>query len=414
MSTELAKCKVRSGLIGIWGAAKVRAMATLPERATHQRTRTFNQQLVLRAIYDRSAVSRAEVARVTGLTRTSVSALVSDLLTDSLVEEVGRGPSTGGKAPIMLSVRADGRHLIGLDLGESAFTGAVVDLRGNILRSLSLPLEGRDGADAIQLVYTLVEGLIGGNGRSPLLGIGVGAPGLVDSRTGTVRWAVNLAWESLPLGELIEQRFGIPVVVANDSQSAAVAELTFGLESRVANLVVIRVGRGIGAGIILDGKLFDGDGPGAGEIGHTIFGDGLERCRCGRNGCLETIASMRAMVATAQLQVPTVIDDASLVAALESGDSWVRSIVAHAGEMLGLAIGAIIGTLNVQHILIVGPAVALGDEWLDAIRRRASASALPMLAENTVIDLGAAHDDAVLLGASALLMTHELGLSLAR
>src|SRR5688572_14839069 len=167
-------------------------MTTLPERATHRQTRAFNQQLVLRAIYDRSAVSRAEVARVTGLTRTSVSELVGDLLTDELVEEMGRGPSTGGKAPILLRVRAAGRHLVGLDLGESAFTGAVVDLRGSILRSLSLPLEGRDGDDAVQLVYTLLDGLVSNNGTAPLLGIGVGAPGLVDSRTGTVRWAVNL------------------------------------------------------------------------------------------------------------------------------------------------------------------------------------------------------------------------------
>src|SRR5687767_9599194 len=166
-------------------------MATLPERATHQRTRAFNQQLVLRAIYDRNQVSRAELARLTGLTRTSVSHLVGELLGDRLVEEIGRGPSTGGKQPILLRVRADGRHLIGLDLGEAAFTGAVVDLRGNIVRSLSLPLEGRDGDDAVQLVYTLLDGLVSNNGTAPLLGIGVGAPGLVDSRTGTVRWAVN-------------------------------------------------------------------------------------------------------------------------------------------------------------------------------------------------------------------------------
>ena len=374
----------------------------------------FNQQLVLRAIYDRPAVSRAELARITGLTRTSVSELAGELLTDRLIEEVGRGPSTGGKAPILLRVRAEGRHLIGLDLGESAFTGAVVDLRGNIVRSLSLPLEGRGGEEAVQLVYSLIEALAGGNGRSPLLGIGVGAPGLVDSRTGTVRWAVNLGWENLPLGEMIEQRFGLPVVVANDSQAAAVAELTFGFESRPANLVVVRVGRGIGAGIILNGQLFHGDGSGAGEIGHTIFGDGRERCRCGRIGCLETTASMRAMVAEANRLVPAVTDDATLVSALNDGDQRVYSIVVHAGAMLGLAIAAVTGTLNVNHILLVGPAVALGDEWLNAVRQRATASALPLLAESTRIDFGAKHKDVVLLGASAMLMTHELGLSLAR
>ena len=390
-------------------------MATLPERATHQRTRAFNQQLVLRAIYDRNEVSRAEVARLTGLTRTSVSHLVGELLDDRLVEEIGRGRSTGGKAPIMLRVRADGRHLIGLDLGESTFSGAVVDLRGNIVRRLSVPLEGRDGDAAVQLVYSLIENLVAGNGKSPLLGIGIGAPGLIDSRTGEVRWAVNLAWERLPLGQLVEKRFRVPVVVANDSQAAAVAELTFGAQkSRPENLIVVRVGRGIGAGIILNGRLFLGDGAGAGEIGHTIYGEGGERCRCGRIGCLETVASMRAMVAEAGRLNPAITDDAVLAQALQSGDPAARSVVVQAGSMLGVAIATLIGTLNVNHVLLVGPAVALGEPWLAAVSTRAKASALPLLAEQTRIEMGAGHDDVVLLGASGLLMTHELGLSLAR
>jgi predicted NBD/HSP70 family sugar kinase len=389
-------------------------LASLPERATHQQTRTFNQQLVLRAIYDRSAVSRAELARVTGLTRTSISELVGDLLTDGLVEEAGRGPSTGGKAPILLRVRAAGRHLIGLDLGESHFTGAVVDLRGEVLRQTSVPLDGRDGQAAIELVYMLIDSLISGNGKSPLLGIGIGAPGLVDSRTGVVRWSVNLAWSDLPLGELVEQRYGVPVVVANDSQAAAVAELTFGVQSRPENLVVVRVGRGVGAGIILNGQVFHGDGSGAGEIGHTIIGDGRERCRCGRIGCLETVASMRAMVASASRVAPTVTDDDSLVAALRAGDDKVRAVVAHAGQMLGLALAGLIGTINVRRVLLVGPAAELGDIWLGAVRERARASALPLLAEETEIELGEAQQNIVLLGASGLLMTHELGLSLAR
>jgi N-acetylglucosamine repressor len=393
-------------------------MANLPERATHQQTRAFNQQLVLRAIYDRSEISRAELARLTGLTRTSVSHLVAELLEDRLVEEIGRGPSTGGKAPILLRVHAGGRHLIGLDLGESAFSGAVVDLRGNVTRRLSMALNGRDGDHAVELVFALIETLINGNGSSPLLGIGIGAPGLIDSRTGTVRWAVNLDWENLPLGKLVEERFGVPVVVANDSQAAALAEVTFGREFgralRPVNLIVVRVGRGIGAGIVLNGQLFHGDGSGAGEIGHTIFGNGREQCRCGRIGCLETVASMRAMVAAAHGVVPTITDEASLVAALNSGDSRVRSVVVHAGSMLGIAIASLIGTLNVNRVLLVGPAVALGDPWLNAVRGRAIASALPLLTANTSIEMGAGHENVVLLGASALLMTHELGLSLAR
>src|SRR3954463_7757200 len=110
----------------------------LPERATHQQTRTFNQQLVLRALHDRSLLSRADLARLTGLTRTSVSDLVATLIDDGLIEEVGRGQSSGGKTPILLRVAPDGRHVIGLDLAEAQFRGAVVNLRGEILRSIHL------------------------------------------------------------------------------------------------------------------------------------------------------------------------------------------------------------------------------------------------------------------------------------
>ena len=124
----------------------------LPERATHQQTRTFNQQLVLRALHDRSPLSRADLARLTGLTRTSVGDLAGALMDDGLIEEVGRGQSSGGKSPILLRVAPDGRHAIGLDLGEAQFSGAVVNLRGEILRSIHLPLEGRDGDTTVELV----------------------------------------------------------------------------------------------------------------------------------------------------------------------------------------------------------------------------------------------------------------------
>jgi len=394
-------------------------MANLPEKATHRQTRAFNQQLVLRAIYDRSQVSRAELARLTGLTRTSVSALVAGLLSDGLVEELGPGASTGGKAPIMLRVRPDGRHAIGLDLGELVFSGALVDLRGEVVKSAELALCGRHGNDAVQVVYELVDKLIRSNGHSSLLGVGIGAPGLVDSRSGIVRWSFSLDWTDVPLGSLVSGHFGLATVVANDSQAAAVAESTYGSIPWPQNLIVVRIGRGIGAGIILGGKLYNGDGAGAGEIGHSIFGevspmDLVERCRCGRVGCLETVASMSAMVAAAHRLVPTIIDDATLVAAFRAGDEQARSVVVRAAGMLGEGIAALIAALNVNHVLLIGPATHLGDEWIAVVRRQAEMSALPQLARATHIELGETRDDDVVIGASALLMTQELGLSLVR
>ena len=372
----------------------------LPEKATHQQTRTFNQQLVLRALHDHSPLSRADLARLTGLTRTSVSGLVGSLMDDDLIEEIGRGRSSGGKSPILLRVAPDGRHLIGLDLGEAQFSGAVVNLNGEILRSIHLSLDGRDGEAALQLVFELVDALRADD-RSRLLGIGVGAPGIIDTSTGTVRWSV-LNWAELRLGPELEERYGMPVVVANDSHAAALAELTFFRRPRPNNLIVIRVGRGVGAGIILNGQLFQGDGYGAGEFGHVSVTGADAPCRCGKEGCLETMASMRALVDAAGVAEPSITSERSLVAAFD------------AARELGVAIGWLIGVLNVRHVLLVGPVAEFGEDWLVEVRRYARASVLPLLARDTQIEFGHVHDDVVVLGASALLMEQQLGLGLVR
>ncbi len=385
----------------------------LPEKATHQQTRTFNQQLVLRALHDHSPLSRADLARLTGLTRTSVGDLVGTLLDDGLIEEVGRGQSSGGKSPILLRVAPDGRHVIGLDLGEAQFSGAVVNLRGTILRSIHLPLDGRNGDAAVELVFQLVDALRADD-WPPLLGIGIGAPGIIDTSTGTVRWSVNLNWADVRLGPLLEQRYGVPVVVANDSHAAALAQLTFFHRPRPNNLIVIKVGRGVGAGIILNGQLFQGDGYGAGEFGHVSVGSANAPCRCGREGCLETMTSMRALVDAAGALELSITDETGLAAAFLAGVTGIRQIVLDAARELGVAVGWLIGVLNVRHVLVVGPVAAFGEDWLGEVRRSARSSVLAVLARDTQIEFGYGRDDVVVLGASALLMEQQLGLGLAR
>ena len=391
----------------------IASATVLPEKATHQQTRTFNQQLVLRALHDASPLSRADLARLTGLTRTSVGDLVGTLISDGLIEEVGLGQSSGGKSPILLRVAPDGRHLIGLDLAEAQFSGAVVNLRGDILRSIHLALEGRKGDDTVELVFQLVDALRADD-QSPLLGIGVGAPGVIDTGTGTVRWSVHLGWAELRLGPLLEQRYGVPIVVANDSHAAALAELTFFRRPRPNNLIVIKVGRGVGAGIILNGQLFQGDGYGAGEFGHVSMGGADAPCPCGRVGCLETMTSMSALVDAAAAVESSITDEIDLVAAFLADVTGIRQIVLDAARALGLAVGWLIGVLNVRHVLLVGPVAKFGDDWLDEVRRYARSSALALLARDTQIEFGHVHDDVVALGASALLMEQQLGLGLVR
>jgi len=402
-------------------------MKARAQKATHKQTRAYNRQLVFKTIYDHDRISRADVARATGLTRTSVSELANDLLRQRLVEEVGRGPSAGGKSPILLSVWDEARHLIGIDLANREFRGAVVNLRGEIRHTANRLVHSDSGDKALPLVYELIDSLLAST-HTPLLGIGIGTPGLIDTAHGVVQQAVNLDWRDLPLGSLLRARYNLPIYVANDSQLAALAEHTFGGGQDASNLVVLKVGRGIGAGIVLDGQLFQGDGSGAGEIGHIAFVEDGQQCRCGNFGCLETVASTRAIVQRAQALAPAHPDsllnrlstpsDAITIDAIQEAfqadDDLARQIVLEAGRYLGMAAAGLVGALNVQRILMVGNMTRFGQPWLEAIRQEMLRRSLPMLAQRTQIDIGQLEPNVVILGASALLLTRELGLNLAR
>jgi predicted NBD/HSP70 family sugar kinase len=400
-----------------------------PAKATHQQTRAHNAALVLRALYDHGPISRADIARLTQLTRTTVGDVVGEILADGLAREIGRGPSTGGKAPILLEVVDASRSVIGLDLGEFVFRAALVDLRGRVQQTVERGVTGLDGDEALEVVHAMIEELVAARpgGASALLGIGVGTPGIVDAETGTIRYAVNLDWQDLPLGQLLAERHGVPVRVANDSRAAALAIELFG-GRRSQNLIAITVGRGIGAGVVIGGELFHGDGFGAGEIGHTVVEDDGSACSCGRFGCLETVANARAIVAGA-IEAAGREPDSALAKrlrehgeltlddvrqALEAGDEPARSVVIAAGRYLGRVIAAIIGILDVERIVLHGSVTQLGEPWLEAVRDEARRRSLDLLSRDVSIELAPPIGDLVVMGASALLLTGELGLALAR
>jgi glucokinase-like ROK family protein len=386
------------------------------KKATQQHTKRHNRDLVLRTVFGHSTVSRAEIARITGLTRTTVSQIVAGLMAEGLVREVGVGSSRGGKSPILLSLVADSRHVIGLDLAQDRFCGALVNLRGEIRQTIDLPVPSVDGDEALASVYELLDGLVAAASR-PIVGIGVGTPGLVDARLGVVVNAVNLNWRNLPLGQLLRERYGLPASVLNDSQAAALGEHTFGGGYRPdESLVVVNVRHGIGAGIVLNGQLFHGDGGGAGEIGHVAVApeSGL-RCRCGNFGCLETLASTRAVVERARALAPQVqggelaanpeaITFESLVRAFAAADPLARRVVLEAGGFMGQAVSSLVGTLNVRRIVIAGEMARFGQPLLDVISATMAQTTLARLASETKLEFEHLGHNEIILGASALIL----------
>jgi glucokinase-like ROK family protein len=387
------------------------------QKATRQQTKEHNRNLVLKTIFEHDSISRAEIARVTSLTRTTVSDIVADLIGENLVTEVGVGSSIGGKSPILLSLAADSRFLIGLDLAYNQFCGAVINLRGQIKKIVNLPVNSRNGEKTLAQVYEIIDQLMQDQYR-PLVGIGVGTPGLVNSKAGVVVNAVNLDWKDLPLASLLQARYQLPVYVLNDSQAAAMGEYTYG-EGRKAenNLVVINVRHGIGAGFVINNQLFQGDGGWAGEIGHVVvIPDGGLRCRCGNRGCLETVASAQAIVRRAQelarhsddsnlAEKPDSITFASIEQAFVAGDPLARQVVLEAGYYMGIAISSLIGTLNIRKIVLSGDMTRFGKPWLDIIRETASRSSLSRLVQETKIEIGQLESNRIVLGATGWLLS---------
>jgi predicted NBD/HSP70 family sugar kinase len=238
-----------------------------------------------------------------------------------------------------------------------------------------------------------------------------------------VRWAVGLEWRDVPVGQQLAEITGLPVIIVNDSQAAAMGEWAFGRHDASSAMIVVKVGEGVGAGIVIGGRLYPGDDAGAGEIGHTRVGDGDAPCRCGGRGCLETVASLRAVIDRAaalvadhpesQLARGPLTRDA-LLAAFRAGDALARQVVLASARPLGRVLGAMIGTLGAREVVLVGPMTAFGEPWLDEVRTETQRSALAMLVEQSSIHLGTTGADVVELGAAALLMTSELGLVLSR
>ncbi|MCC6261855.1 MAG: ROK family transcriptional regulator [Anaerolineales bacterium] len=375
------------------------------KKATHQQTKQHNRDLVLRTLFSHELISRAEIARITNLTRTTVSEVVSGLLKEGLVDEVGRGESLGGKSPILLSIVPDARYLIGLNLGQDKFIGAIVNLRGEIKETVEIKVNDSDGNNALELIYQILDELID-KGVKPIVGIGVGTPGLVNTREGVIVNAVNLAWKDLPLAGLLEKKYEIPVSILNDSQATAIGEYVYGGEHEAdENLIVVNIQHGIGAGILVNGRLFQGDGGGAGEIGHIVVQEDGLKCRCGKFGCLETVAGARALIN--QVGVSSF---EQVVAEFLAKRNGTEKIVTTAGKYLGISLANLIGILNIQKIVLTGDMIQLGEVWFEAVKSSIRQASLEKMYQGTKLELGNLDYRACILGASAFLMLDDYSL----
>ena len=354
--------------------------------------RKSNLALVTQSLYDEPQLTRADLARLTGLTKVTISDIVSELIDEGLVRETGI--TTGlrpGKPAATLDVREDTFDIMALDLaGPEILRAGLYSVRGAKRDEVSANLEGRTGEDATALTVDLARDCAGKATR-PILGIGVGSPGAVDA-FGTVIAAPNLDWHGVPLQDIISTRLGLPTVVQNDANTAVIAEKAFADGS--STLLRVQITRGVGAGILLSGSLVLGTSGAAGEIGHVVIDRQGALCSCGKRGCLETWIS-----------VP------SLRARLAKKGSSSHEILAEAGRRLGMALAPVVAALDLQDVILGGPEDLLGGSFISACAELICERTHSEFRRDISMKLSSLGNEAVLLGAVSLVLRTTLGVS---
>jgi transcriptional regulator of PTS gene len=274
---------------------------------------------VLNYVREREPISRAEIARETALQPSTISLIVDALKTDGLVEEIGEGKSTGGRKPTMLRLRTAGPIAIGVAITPTLTTVATSDLAGRVIEEEEFPTDPVAGVTVRRIIKLVRK--FSGKKKSSIETVGVSLPGLVDPTAGHAIYVPYFKWRDLPIEETISSATGLPVMIDNDANAVALAELWFGRPevTDARDFIMVLVAEGVGTGIIIDGQVYRGERGAAGEFGHMIVGaEAPVACSCGNYDCWEAFASERAALARyarlcSELELNHSLDFAALV-----------------------------------------------------------------------------------------------------
>lgn len=364
-------------------------------------------------------ISRAELARRSSLSRSTVSAIVNDLLSTGLVEEARAGVSSGGRRPIMLEFQDQSSFIVGIELGATHVSCVLTDLRCNIRASWSAPAPVRNEPRvALEKVGMAVRAVLEeGDVKLPqVLGIGVAVPSPVNKqRPGEMLPLVLPKWEGYNIAAHLEQNFNRPVFVDNDANLGALAELWWGAGSSSRDLAFIKVATGIGAGLIIDGRIFRGSSGIAGEIGHTSIDPNGPRCICGLNGCLSTFIGSPALLERAEAELraagskrPPPASVEELVSAALDGDPSAVELIRYAGHKLGIGIANLLNLLNPRTVVLGGGIARAGDLLLDSVCETIHGLSLPASISNAEIKTTGHQEWGISLGAATLALEAAL------
>jgi predicted NBD/HSP70 family sugar kinase len=370
--------------------------------------RDRNRERVLGTLRERGRISQADIARITGLSRTTVHTLVSELKDSGALHEVEVGvpDSRGGRPAVLLMLRDSSLAVVGIDFGHSHVGVAVADIGHNVLAERRCDLDVSHNAEkALDTATRMVDEVLAEARveRKSVIGAGIGIPGPVDRAQGAVGSATILpGWIGLRIGSAMQDRLAMPVEIENDANLGALAELTWGAGRECSNFAYVKVATGIGAGLVIGGKLLRGASGTAGEIGHTTLDEAGALCYCGNRGCLETVASGPAIIELVGLingEVPTLSQIVDLAAA---GELRCHRAIADAGHEIGVAIAGLCNLINPERVVVGGLLSRTGEVLLHPMRESIRRHAVLAAAEKLEVVPAVFVERAELLGSLAL------------
>jgi predicted NBD/HSP70 family sugar kinase len=374
--------------------------------------RRRNRVAIIDVLRRTGHASRTDLVRDTGLSRTTVSKLVAEMQHEGLLVERGELASTDtpsvGRPAVALTLNPAAGAAVGIDFGHDLVRVAVADLSGVVLREArrDFDVDG-DAPGAVALAADLVAGLLAEAGTTldKVVGVGVAlsAPVLRDG-SAVAAAGILPGWAALSPGGELERRLGRPVMMGNDANLGALAEVCHGAGRGARNVVYVMLSGGIGAGLVLDGELFTGHSGLTGELGHIVVEPGGRMCRCGNRGCLETVASAAAVL---ELLRPlhgdaVTLDDA--VALARQGDDGCRRLFADAGREVGRAVGAICNAINPELVIVGGEMSVAGDVLVDAVREGIAVATFSAVRRDARVVAASLGDRAEVLGAIRLVL----------
>lgn len=384
--------------------------------------RRANRGRVLTALRAHGALSRADLAQTTALSRSTVTAVVAELIDSGIAVELhAQAPTAGrsGRPPTLVRLHGSAAAAVGVEISNSLVRATACDLAHEPLGTASRTLDpDTDPADTLGVVGELIDQVLAGTGlgRDRVIGVGIALPGPIRRDSGLVGRACTLRpWIGIRANELSARILDLPVLVGNDANLGALAEVTWGAARGRTNVAYVYTATGIGAGLVLDGRVYAGASGTAGEIGHTtIDEDGLV-CECGNRGCLNTVADAAAIVGQlrhshGELGIGEIID------AAHGGDPGCRRVLADAGRHIGVAIANLYNLIDPELLVFGGNLARAEDILLDPLRDSMSRRAIQTGEELPEVVAGALHDRVVVLGATAAILrdpsTFPLPLSL--